>query len=182
MSLLADLRCRVLWRRRCAVSVRSATSAARWRATTLPTKCARRWLRWRRRQQAKFEGVTMQVDGMVVAALVGQSSSGTWRLCPTCAGSQPLTASSVRPTRRCGRFSGTDSQSTSTTLSCAFGALVTHRESDHWAVDAIGAPHIGERTEKQLISAFCEKIAELATQLVTFNDNTFDLPSCAIVP
>ena len=39
-----------------------------------------------------------------------------------------------------------------------------------------------ERTEKQLISAFCEKIAELATQLVTFNDNTFDLPSCAIVP
>ena len=61
-------------------------------------------------------------------------------------------------------------------------ALVAHRESDHWAVDALGAPHIGERTEKQLISAFCEKIAELATQLVTFNDNTFDLPSCAIVP
>ena len=49
-------------------------------------------------------------------------------------------------------------------------------------MDAIGAPHIGERTEKQLISAFCEKIAELATQLVTFNVNTFDLPSCAIVP
>src|SRR6516225_1435692 len=55
-------------------------------------------------------------------------------------------------------------------------ALVAHRESDHWAVDALGAPHIGERTEKQLISAFCEKIAELAPQLVTFNGNTFDLP------
>jgi hypothetical protein len=28
------------------------------------------------------------------------------------------------------------------------GALVAHRESDHWAVDALGAPHVGERTEK----------------------------------
>ena len=56
------------------------------------------------------------------------------------------------------------------------GALVAHRESDQWAVDALGAPHIGERTEKQLIRAFCEKIAELTPQLVTFNGNSFDLP------
>ena len=56
------------------------------------------------------------------------------------------------------------------------GALVAHRESDHWAVDALGAPHVGERTEKQLIGAFCDKIAELKTQLVTFNGNSFDLP------
>src|SRR5262249_22298239 len=41
------------------------------------------------------------------------------------------------------------------------GALIAHRETDHWAVDAVGAPHVGERTEKQLITAFCEKIAEL---------------------
>jgi 3'-5' exonuclease len=61
------------------------------------------------------------------------------------------------------------------TIVC-IGALVAHRESDHWAVDALGAPHVGERTEKQLISAFCEKIAELAPQLVTFNGNSFDLP------
>jgi 3'-5' exonuclease len=40
------------------------------------------------------------------------------------------------------------------------GALVAHKELDHWAVDAIGAPHVGERTEKQLISAFVHKIAE----------------------
>ena len=56
------------------------------------------------------------------------------------------------------------------------GALVAHRESDHWAVDAVGAPHVGERTEKQLIAAFCDKIAELTSQLVTFNGNSFDLP------
>jgi 3'-5' exonuclease len=43
-------------------------------------------------------------------------------------------------------------------------------------VDAVGAPHVGERTEKQLITAFCRKIAELNPQLVTFNGNSFDLP------
>jgi 3'-5' exonuclease len=56
------------------------------------------------------------------------------------------------------------------------GALVAHRESDHWAIDAPGAPHVGERTEKQLISAFVDRIAELHPQLVTFNGNSFDLP------
>ena len=43
-------------------------------------------------------------------------------------------------------------------------------------MDAVGAPHVGERTEKELIAAFCEKIAELSPQLVTFNGNSFDLP------
>jgi predicted PolB exonuclease-like 3'-5' exonuclease len=43
-------------------------------------------------------------------------------------------------------------------------------------VDAVRAPHVGERTEKELISAFCDKIAELSPQLVTFNGNSFDLP------
>ena len=61
------------------------------------------------------------------------------------------------------------------TIVC-IGALVAHREGDHWAVDALGAPHVGERTEKQLIASFCDKIAELKPQLVTFNGNTFDLP------
>ena len=56
------------------------------------------------------------------------------------------------------------------------GALVAHRESDHWAVDALDAPHVGERTEKQLIGAFCDTIAELNPELVTFNGNSFDLP------
>src|SRR5215471_7800497 len=44
------------------------------------------------------------------------------------------------------------------------GALIAHRESDYWAVDAVGAPHVGERTEKELIVAFCDKIAELSPQ------------------
>jgi 3'-5' exonuclease len=56
------------------------------------------------------------------------------------------------------------------------GALVAHREPNHWAVDALGAPHVGERSEKDLIQSFVDKIAEFAPQLVTFNGNSFDLP------
>jgi len=56
------------------------------------------------------------------------------------------------------------------------GALVAHREDDKWAVDAIGAPHIGERSEKELVQGLVDKIADLNPQLVTFNGNSFDLP------
>jgi predicted PolB exonuclease-like 3'-5' exonuclease len=56
------------------------------------------------------------------------------------------------------------------------GALVAHHDHGRWLVDALGAPHIGERPEKELITAFVDKIAELTPQLITFNGNTFDLP------
>jgi hypothetical protein len=56
------------------------------------------------------------------------------------------------------------------------GALVARREQGAWVVEALGAPHIGERSEKQLISTFADKIAECSPQLVTFNGNSFDLP------
>ena len=56
------------------------------------------------------------------------------------------------------------------------GALVAQRQGDHWAVSALGAPNIGERSEKEVISAFVNRIAELAPQLVTFNGAAFDLP------
>jgi 3'-5' exonuclease len=56
------------------------------------------------------------------------------------------------------------------------GALIAHRDNDCWVVDALGAPHVGERTEKELISSFVDKIEELTPQLITFNGNSFDLP------
>jgi len=56
------------------------------------------------------------------------------------------------------------------------GALVAHREATQWNVDAIGAPHVGDRTEKALITAFVDRINELRPRLVTFNGNSFDLP------
>jgi predicted PolB exonuclease-like 3'-5' exonuclease len=55
------------------------------------------------------------------------------------------------------------------------GAPIAHSEADHWAVDALDAAHVGERTEKQLIASFCDKIAELEPRLITFNGNSFDL-------
>jgi predicted PolB exonuclease-like 3'-5' exonuclease len=36
--------------------------------------------------------------------------------------------------------------------------------------------HIGERSEKELITGFVNRIAELSPQLVTFNGSGFDLP------
>jgi 3'-5' exonuclease len=56
------------------------------------------------------------------------------------------------------------------------GALVATRQSEGWRVDALGAPHIGERSEADLISAFVEKIGQLRPQLITFNGHSFDLP------
>jgi len=57
------------------------------------------------------------------------------------------------------------------------GALVAHREDGgHWIVDAIGAPHIGERSEKELIASFVDRIAAISPQLITFNGSSFDLP------
>jgi hypothetical protein len=56
------------------------------------------------------------------------------------------------------------------------GALIAHQESDCWVVDALGAPHVGERSEGELIASFVERIAELTPQLVTFNGSSFDLP------
>jgi 3'-5' exonuclease len=56
------------------------------------------------------------------------------------------------------------------------GALIAHRDNDQWVVDALGAPRVGERSEKELITSFVTRIAELGPQLVTFNGTSFDLP------
>ena len=58
----------------------------------------------------------------------------------------------------------------------SIGALIASRSTDAWQVDAIGAPHIGERSEKDLIQGFVDKIAEIRPRLVTFNGSSFDLP------
>jgi predicted PolB exonuclease-like 3'-5' exonuclease len=56
------------------------------------------------------------------------------------------------------------------------GALIASRQPEGWRIDALGAPHIGERPEARLISDFIEKIGELRPQLITFNGHSFDLP------
>ena len=54
------------------------------------------------------------------------------------------------------------------------GAVVAEKVDGVWWVTAIGAPHIGERSEKELIAAFVEKIAALKPRLVTYNGTSFD--------
>jgi predicted PolB exonuclease-like 3'-5' exonuclease len=56
------------------------------------------------------------------------------------------------------------------------GALIASRRPEGWRIDALGAPHIGERSEAKLIGDFIEKIGELRPQLITFNGHSFDLP------
>jgi predicted PolB exonuclease-like 3'-5' exonuclease len=56
------------------------------------------------------------------------------------------------------------------------GALVATLQPEGWRVEALGAPHLGERSEAEMISAFAERIGQLRPQLVTFNGNSFDLP------
>lgn len=56
------------------------------------------------------------------------------------------------------------------------GALVAAARDGGWAVEALGAPHIGERTEAELIATFLAKIDALQPRLVTFNGHGFDLP------
>jgi 3'-5' exonuclease len=56
------------------------------------------------------------------------------------------------------------------------GALVASRQPEGWRMDALGAPHISERSEADLIKAFAEKVGQLRPQLVTWNGHSFDLP------
>ncbi|MGV8840766.1 MAG: ribonuclease H-like domain-containing protein [Bauldia sp.] len=56
------------------------------------------------------------------------------------------------------------------------GALVAARGPTGWAISALGAPHLLERSEHDLIRDFAARIATLRPQLVTFNGNGFDLP------
>ena len=56
------------------------------------------------------------------------------------------------------------------------GALVAKRVQSGWEVQAVGAPHVGQRPEKELIESFVYKIAQLSPQLVSYNGCGFDLP------
>ena len=56
------------------------------------------------------------------------------------------------------------------------GALVAERRAEGWTILALGAPHIGQRTETDLIQSFIDRIGELRPQLITFNGHSFDLP------
>src|SRR3954470_9554826 len=56
------------------------------------------------------------------------------------------------------------------------GVLIAERGEAGWEVRSLGAPHIVERSEADLLQAFADRIEELRPQLVTFNGGSFDMP------
>lgn len=56
------------------------------------------------------------------------------------------------------------------------GVIIAERQPNGWSVVSKGAPHAGERSEKELIKGFVDRIAQLQPTMVTFNGNSFDLP------
>jgi 3'-5' exonuclease len=62
------------------------------------------------------------------------------------------------------------------------GALIASRQPEGWRVDALGAPHIGERSEAKLISDFIEKIGGLRPQLSLAKDNRSAIERVLLVP
>jgi predicted PolB exonuclease-like 3'-5' exonuclease len=56
------------------------------------------------------------------------------------------------------------------------GALVATRMDKGYKVLALGASHIGQRTERELIGSFVQTIEQLTPRMVTFNGCSFDLP------
>jgi predicted PolB exonuclease-like 3'-5' exonuclease len=56
------------------------------------------------------------------------------------------------------------------------GALIAQRGPQGWGVQSLGAPHIGQRPEPELIGAFVDRIASLRPKLISFNGQRFDLP------
>jgi 3'-5' exonuclease len=57
------------------------------------------------------------------------------------------------------------------------GVLEAQRDPDGiWQVRALAAPHLGERSERDMIQDFADRVADLDPRLVTFNGVAFDLP------
>jgi 3'-5' exonuclease len=54
--------------------------------------------------------------------------------------------------------------------------LLAERSANGWSITVVGAPAVADRSEKELIQAFVDKIEELHPQLVTYNGCAFDLP------
>ena len=88
----------------------------------------------------------------------------------------PPMVSTARPTMKSERSWARNFRNTSTIRSFVSVLWLPIGRIEHWVVDALGAAHVGERSERELIAAFVDKIAQLKPQLVTFNGSSFDLP------
>jgi 3'-5' exonuclease len=56
------------------------------------------------------------------------------------------------------------------------GVLRARSDGGVWKVEALGAPHRGERSERDLIDGFVRSLMPFRPRLVTYNGGSFDLP------
>lgn len=56
------------------------------------------------------------------------------------------------------------------------GAVIAEQVNGIWEVRSVEAPHIGEKSEKDIIKDFLDKIDEFNPQLITYNGSSFDFP------
>jgi 3'-5' exonuclease len=103
------------------------------------------------------------------------SSHGISKRCPIYAGMLLPMVLKAKPTTKSAMQGDRFPKHIYHSIAC-IGALIAHHDGDHWVVDALGAPHVGERSEKELIASFVDRIAELTPHLVTFNGSSVDLP------
>jgi 3'-5' exonuclease len=58
----------------------------------------------------------------------------------------------------------------------AIGVLRARLSAEGWKAEALGAPHRGARSERELIAGFVRSLEDTKPKLVTFNGGSFDLP------
>ena len=58
----------------------------------------------------------------------------------------------------------------------AIGVLKARLNQGIWQIERFGAPHRGERSERELIAGFVQSIQGVLPRLVTWNGTGFDLP------
>ena len=154
------------------------TTSGRRRARTTPDKYNSHWLKWHYRSKCEsliaFSNREFYVErpikinsasissGSSFSAAAGASKSGS-RLRPqrTSVGSRKSQRLKPSPISRpaTNSLTGKLDEEIREALGNKFpkhiyhsivciGALVAHKERDHWAVDALGAPHVGERPKR----------------------------------
>ena len=113
--------------------------------------------------EINWEGIKWQVTSWSGISKRSQTSKAT---------REPTTSSAGHRKKSGPRWATTFPKLIYHSIVC-IGALVASRTANGYEVQVVGAPHIGQRTEKELIESFVNKIGQLSPQIVTFNGGSF---------
>ena len=82
----------------------------------------------------------------------------------------------MQPKRKSAKLSAKAFLSTLSTRSSALVPWLRTAKPKAGALTPWVPPHVGDRTEGELIKAFAERVGRLRPQLITWNGHSFDLP------